>query len=113
MLAADEDAIGGERAILLDFGIAKMFMDEDSESNHTSLGDQQPGTPAYMAPEQFLPFDKNSDPCKLDVYAFGVVAYQCLSGRLPLWSSNRLGLMAMVANIEPEPLKNLDATLPD
>ncbi|MBI5516000.1 MAG: serine/threonine protein kinase [Deltaproteobacteria bacterium] len=39
------------------------------------------GTPAYMSPEQTLG-DSGIDP-QTDVWAMGVVLYQCLSGRLP------------------------------
>jgi len=111
MIVADEDAVGGERVKLVDFGIAKMFTDED-EGTQTSVGEQQPGTPAYMAPEQFTTLDKDADPAKMDVYAAGVILYQALGGRLPLYSPNRMGLMALVMHQEPESLLKLDPSLP-
>jgi serine/threonine-protein kinase len=39
-----------------------------------------PGTPAYMAPEQLLrqPIDH-----RVDIFAFGVTAYELLTGRKP------------------------------
>lgn len=111
MLVLDEEAVSGERVKLLDFGIAKMFSDED-DGTQTSVGDQQPGTPAYMAPEQFSTLDKDADPAKMDVYSLGVIMYQALAGKLPLYSPNRMGLMALIMHNEPEPLLKLDPSLP-
>jgi len=111
MLVPDDEAVSGERVKLLDFGIAKMFSDED-EGTQTSVGDQQPGTPAYMAPEQFSTLEKDADPAKMDVYSLGVIMYQALAGKLPLYSPNRMGLMALIMHNEPEPLLKLDPGLP-
>lgn len=112
MIVADEEAIGGERIKLVDFGIAKMFTDED-QGTQTSIGEQQPGTPAYMAPEQVSgTLDPDADPARMDVYAAGVILYQTLAGRLPLYSPNPMGLMALVLSKEPEPLLKLDPTIP-
>ena len=44
--------VGGQRAVLTDFGLAKVF-DGLTPSGHTLPG-QIAGTPEYMAPEQFL-----------------------------------------------------------
>jgi serine/threonine-protein kinase len=112
MILRDEDAVGGERIKLVDFGIAKMFTDEE-QGTQTSVGEQQPGTPAYMAPEQISgTLDTDADPAKMDVYAMGVILYQTLSGRLPIWSPNPMGLMAMVLSHEPESLLKLDPSIP-
>lgn len=82
----------GEIARLLDFGIARL-MELDSESDTPKLPDvaagadpfmslpgQAVGTPAYVAPEQAMA--QPVDP-RTDVYAFGVVAFRMLAGRLP------------------------------
>lgn len=111
MIVVDEDAVGGKRVKLLDFGIAKMFLDEE-DGTQTSVGDQQPGTPVYMAPEQFMTLDKDADPAKMDVYSLGVILYEALVGRFPLYSPNRIGQEALAAHHEPEPLMNLDPSLP-
>lgn len=111
MLVQDEHVTGGERVKLVDFGIAKMFSDEE-DGTQTSVGDQQPGTPSYMAPEQCSTLEKDADPAKMDVYALGVMAYQGLVGRLPLYSPNRIGMIALLLHSQPEPLLKFDPSLP-
>ncbi len=81
----------GEQARLLDFGIARL-MELDTDAGPAkpeilpgtdpfmSLPGQAVGTPAYVAPEQAMA--QPVDP-RTDVYAFGVVAFRMLAGRLP------------------------------
>ncbi|MEO1230954.1 MAG: serine/threonine-protein kinase [Myxococcota bacterium] len=62
---------------VLDFGIAKRL---DGEQNVQTAFGQVVGTPEYMAPEQL---SSQAQP-ESDLYALGVVAYECLTGRKPL-----------------------------
>ena len=66
---------------LLDFGIAKQLDDD-----HLTRTEFQPRTPAYAAPEQI-----RGEPISVatDVYAMGVVLYECLSGRHPWLDSGK------------------------
>ncbi len=59
-----------------DFGVARVA----DRTQITSTG-RQPGTPAYMAPEQFR--SKQVDG-RSDLYALGVVLYEIATGALPL-----------------------------
>ncbi|HEX2513438.1 MAG TPA: serine/threonine-protein kinase, partial [Chloroflexota bacterium] len=71
----------GERVYLSDFGIAKLLQEGSDQTLLATLtGVALMGTPAYMAPEQALglPADRRAD-----VYAFGVVLYEMLTGRVP------------------------------
>ncbi|MGQ0537365.1 MAG: protein kinase domain-containing protein [Gemmatimonadaceae bacterium] len=77
-------------AVVADFGIAKALAaglhrsgDQLAEgrSTLTRVG-MSVGTPAYMAPEQAAG-DPNADH-RVDLYAFGVMAYEMLTGRNPL-----------------------------
>jgi tetratricopeptide (TPR) repeat protein len=70
----------GDHAYLLDFGIAKLLEPEPGEEPPTESG-AAIGTPAYMAPEQRVG-DPGLDH-RADLYTWGVVAYECLTGRLP------------------------------
>lgn len=59
---------------LVDFDLAQPRPEKPRKSS------DNPGTPAYMAPEQLLrlPFDH-----RVDIFAFGASAYELLSGRKP------------------------------
>jgi tRNA A-37 threonylcarbamoyl transferase component Bud32 len=79
---------GGVIVKVLDFGIAKLTAKEGDEAETgplTGTGSVL-GTPWYMAPEQ-LSGEKDIDP-RADVWALGVILYECLSGRRPLDGSN-------------------------
>ena len=78
-IVTDAEAPGGERAKLLDFGIAKMA-DEFRGSVRTQVNVIM-GTPAYMAPEQCRGSKGVGD--RTDVYALGCILFEMLSGRTP------------------------------
>jgi serine/threonine-protein kinase len=62
---------------VLDFGIAK---DESSMTGLTVSGTTM-GTPLYMSPEQL--FDLKDVDFRTDLWSVAVLAYRCLTGRLP------------------------------
>ena len=63
---------------LVDFGIAELV--DDSENSSASSTEARLGSPTNMAPEQLLdgPVD-----VRTDIYAFGVLTYHVVTGRLP------------------------------
>jgi serine/threonine-protein kinase len=73
---------GGERIVLLDFGIARGVDDLPSTTTQAGL---QRGTPAYMAPERF--FGARAT-ISSDVYETAVVLYVMVTSALP-WSDPR------------------------
>ncbi len=68
------------RVKLMDFGIAKLL----DNVGITSTG-QVLGSPAHMAPEQI---EGNNVDVRADVYAVGVLFYECLAGELPFTGTN-------------------------
>jgi serine/threonine-protein kinase len=76
-------------AKLLDFGLAKLMDDADATQTMGIAG-----TPLYMSPEQVegKPLDTRSD-----MFSFGVVLYELLTGRRPFQS------MAEVVRDQPQP----------
>ena len=71
--------VGREEEIkLMDFGISRL-RDTEGASRLTRLGTII-GTPAYMAPEQIEGGEVSE---KTDIYAFGIVLYEMLSGAVP------------------------------
>jgi serine/threonine protein kinase len=69
---------GGVRAKVADFGLAKKFDAKNTMLTKTGLG---MGTPDYAAPEQYEGVSDIDH--RADIYAFGVMMYQMLTGRLP------------------------------
>ena len=81
---------------VMDFGIATLA---GATSTITQAG-MVVGTPAYMAPEQLL---AETVDARSDLYAVGVVLYECLTGELPHMALNNVSLIAKVLNNVPMP----------
>jgi serine/threonine protein kinase, bacterial len=88
----------GERARLLDFGIARLA-EEEGAAAMTQAG-LVLGTPEYLSPEQATGARVDA---RSDVYAFGVLAYRLLAGRHPfLGPSARDYLLQHITQAPPE-----------
>jgi serine/threonine-protein kinase len=72
---------GDGRAVLSDFGIAKVMA---SSTALTRLG-AGVGTPEYMSPEQCRGVEVDA---RADIYALGVMLYEMLTGRTPFVADN-------------------------
>jgi eukaryotic-like serine/threonine-protein kinase len=95
---------------ILDFGIAKLLEPGIGESNRTSTG-MIMGTPLYMSPEQAAG-DVNKISAQSDIYALGVIAYQMLSGHLPIDAPTTAQILAMHITEAPTPLATVAQGIP-
>jgi serine/threonine protein kinase len=95
----------GDFVKLLDFGISKFGqLSEDSGLSMTRTGAVM-GTPFYMAPEQARG-SKQVDH-RADLYAVGVILYECLTGQVPFRASSFNELMFKIALEDPRPIRAL------
>lgn len=85
---------------VLDFGVAKLMNPQLGRVFETQLGTVV-GTPRYMSPEQVTGRTVDS---RTDIYAFGVVLYELLSGSPPFDSLSFGQLASDILNTPPAPL---------
>ncbi len=94
----------GRVAKLVDFGLAK---GADVSSQLTQTGDIM-GSPAYMSPEQIRGSEVDE---RTDIYAMGVLMYECLVGRPPIIGASVYETLLLHASSAPAPFPN-DLDLP-
>ncbi len=81
---------------LMDFGIARLVV----RTTALTQAGMAVGTPGYMAPEQLMDADVDA---RADLYACGVVLYECLTGQLPHDAANPVLLIGRVLSGAPVP----------
>ena len=79
---------------VMDFGVARLAERTDGVTETGMVV----GTPAYMAPEQLLDEDVDA---RSDLYAVGVVLFECLTGQLPFEANSPVALIAKVLQEDP------------
>lgn len=97
---------------LLDFGLAKLKLAERPSSasalsvESASLTEEGMilGTLQYMAPEQLEGREADS---RNDLFAFGAVFYEMLTGRRAFEGESRAGLISAILTSEPPPVSQL------
>ncbi|MGH7677294.1 MAG: protein kinase domain-containing protein, partial [Gemmatimonadaceae bacterium] len=124
----DNVLLAGTSACVTDFGIAKAVLSalgsqpsdpqiakdrgaraESKSAPLTALGTTL-GTPAYMAPEQAAA-DSTTDH-RADLYSFGIMAYEMLTGQVPFKSKTPQALLAAQLTATPKPIPTLRADVP-
>ncbi len=94
---------GRPTAVVMDFGIAIAAAEDERGAHETGEG-RFIGTPAYMAPEQV---SGRPATAATDVYAFGVVLFEMMTGRMPFASDRVLEAITMRLTQSPPRPKSL------
>jgi serine/threonine-protein kinase len=92
---------GSERAIVMDFGLAKERQVSAEIKKLTATGIVL-GTPEFMSPEQLR--GKPLDP-RTDVYSLGLMTYEMLTGTLPFIGRTQQEIMIARLRSEPTPIR--------
>src|SRR5438094_403383 len=98
---------GRERAVVMDFGLAKERRADPAIAKLTATGIIL-GTPEFMSPEQIRgkPLDARSD-----IYALGIVAFEMFTGKLPFQGRNAQEMMIARLRGQPQKLRQLRSDL--
>ncbi|MFO7178828.1 MAG: serine/threonine-protein kinase [Pseudomonadota bacterium] len=100
VMLLDRDGIA-DFVKVLDFGIAKVRPGQgDAENPLTQLGTVF-GTPEYMSPEQARGLEVDG---RSDLYAFGIILYEMLTGRSPFAHEDVVAVLARQLTMDPPPL---------
>src|SRR5437762_9859988 len=108
----DNVMLTDEFALVTDFGVAKALSESTKAPGSgtlTGLGVTL-GTPAYMAPEQ-VAADPSVDH-RAEIYAFGVMAYEMLTGSHPFAGRTMQQMLAAHAVEKPEPIERRRRSVP-
>src|SRR5215475_9458441 len=90
---------------VLDFGIAALH--EIAASRLTRTGGVV-GTPHYMSPEQCMGGELDG---RSDIYSFGVVLYEMLTGVVPFDSATMTAMVVQHVNQPPPPMRALNPNI--
>jgi serine/threonine-protein kinase len=95
----------GVQTKLLDFGIAKLLGNRSGQKTQTGT---PIGTPHYMSPEQARGVNVGT---RTDVYSFGVMTYQMLTGVLPFEGDVVMDILVKHMSETPPPPSSKNASL--
>jgi serine/threonine-protein kinase len=103
------DADGVERAVVMDFGLAKERRAGAELQKLTATGIIL-GTPEFMSPEQLRgkPLD-----ARTDVYSLSLMTFEMLTGTLPFAGRTQQEMVVSRLRNEPTRLRTVDPELPE
>ncbi len=95
---------------VLDFGLAKATLLDVGVGRSVAQSGAVVGTPRYMSPEQA--FGERDVDYRSDIWALGLVAYECLSGTLPTRHDNLGQILKTILSGRIAKLSTLAPELP-
>jgi serine/threonine-protein kinase len=98
---------------VLDFGVAKFTAQsgDAAESAHLTRTGEVLGTPYYMPPEQV--FGEHDVDHRADIWAVGVILYECLAGRRPFEGANAGQILKAIMMGKLTPLDEVEPRVPE
>jgi serine/threonine protein kinase/formylglycine-generating enzyme required for sulfatase activity len=104
----------GGRIKVLDFGLAATLISPTSSRVDETTDSNVPrvviGTAAYVSPEQA---DGEAVDARSDIFSFGVVCYEAMSGRKPFQGDSRAAILAAIRSAEVPSLRDSGLDAPD
>lgn len=96
---------------VLDFGISKLAGADNEINPRLTRTGAVMGTPYYMSPEQIRGSHDVDGRC--DIYAFGVILYEALTGQVPFRAETYSALVLEIATGTPRMPRDLQPDLPE
>ncbi len=92
---------------ITDFGLAKNFQDSISQTQVVI------GTPLYMSPEQATDrIDKPPLDHRSDLFSYGIVMYELITGKTPFYNPNAKQLMQLIRTAKPRNPREIKPDIP-
>jgi TPR repeat protein/serine/threonine protein kinase len=99
----------GPRVVITDFGVAYFIGDNANADSRLTMTGYFVGSPRYVAPEQIDGSDDITP--RTDIYAFGIVLYEILTGSFPFEAPNARAAALKRLTEMPRPPRELLPTL--
>jgi serine/threonine protein kinase/Tfp pilus assembly protein PilF len=93
------------RIKIMDFGLAKLRGSQMLTNAGSTVG-----TFAYMSPEQIQGLEVDH---RTDLWAFGVVLYEIVTGELPFQGVHQAAMMYEILNVDPPPASTKRSDVPE
>jgi serine/threonine-protein kinase len=99
-----------QEPIVLDFGVSRVLLDDESGLTPVTSSETMIGTAAYIAPEQARQARLADD--RSDQYSLGVILYECATGARPFEGQSTYEILHSIATATVAPPSQRNPVLP-